>query len=63
MFAFTVLTCSLKAELDFAEEAASGANPTALTHGVLRHHGVQKHISEDKHAKHLYVPQMDHREL
>lgn len=35
MFSFIFLTCSLKAEQDFAEEAATRADPTALIHGVL----------------------------
>lgn len=57
---FHILTCSLKAELEFAEEDASRIDPMALTHGVLWHHGVQKCISNNKHVKHLYVPQKDY---
>lgn len=38
---FHIQTCSLKAELEFAEEVASGTDPMAPTHRALWHHGVQ----------------------
>lgn len=32
---FHILICSLKAELGFAEEVASGTDPMAMTHDIL----------------------------